>query len=176
MNFIVAGIAGNPRAGSKTLAATRSLVDALTEALDAETGPVIDLATFGGRVLDYDDAELAELRGTLSSVQLLVVSTPVYKGSYTGLLKSFLDGYGPAGLAQTITVPLTIAASPAHSLAGGTHLQPLLDELGALSPAGGIFLPDAVSADPAARDELFSTWIARRLPFLRAAQMGASNV
>jgi FMN reductase len=162
VNFLISGLVGNPRAGSKTLAATRSLVDALTHVLDAEEGEVVDLADFGGRVLDYSDQGVAEVRTRLASVHLLVVATPIYKGSYTGLLKAFLDGYGPGALDSTFAVPLTIAASPAHSLAGGTHLQPLLDELGMLSPLGGLFLSDGVAAQPADRDAAIAQWIERR--------------
>ncbi|GAB3606109.1 NAD(P)H-dependent oxidoreductase [Conyzicola nivalis] len=162
MTFLISGVVGNPRADSKTLAATRSLVASLTDALGASDAGVVDLAEFGGRVLDSSDAGVAGERARLAAVQLLVVATPVYKGSYTGLLKAFLDGYGPGALSSTFAVPLTIAASPQHSLAGGTHLQPVLDELGALSPLGGLFLPDAVAADGAQRDTAIAEWIERR--------------
>jgi FMN reductase len=166
VTLIVGGLVGNPRSESKTLSAATSLVEKLAVALGGESGPVVDLADFGGRVLDYSDADLAVVRTSLTGVDVLVVATPVYKGSYTGLLKSFLDGYGPDALASTLTVPLTIAASPAHSLAGPTHLQPVLDELGALSPAGGIFIPDALSAVPEDRDAKFDTWISAKARFL----------
>lgn len=166
MTLIVAGLVGNPRSGSKTLAAATSLVHKLAERLGAQPGPIVDLADFGGRVLDYADDEMAAIREKLAGIRILVVATPVYKGSYTGLLKAFLDGYGPGGLENTLTVPLTIAASPQHSLAGSTHLQPVLDELGASSPAGGIFVPDAFSAVASARDEKFDSWIATKGAFL----------
>jgi FMN reductase len=157
---------GNPRAESKTLAATRALVDLIAEAVGSPSAEVVDLATFGGRVLDYADEGVAAVRTALTSMQLLVVATPVYKGSYTGLLKSFLDGYGPGALSSTYTVPFTIAASPQHSLAGGTHLQPLLDELGAISPLGALFLPDAVVSEPAERDARLAEWLDRRAAVL----------
>ena len=168
MSFIVRGLVGNPRAGSKTLAATRALVDAVTAAVGGTQAPVVDLADLGGRVLDYSDAGVAELRTELTAVDLLVVATPVYKGSYTGLLKAFLDGYGPGALASVYTIPFTIAASPQHALAGPTHLQPLLDELGAISPLGGLFLPDGVVAEPAERDKRIAAWLEPRLPLLTA--------
>jgi len=170
MTSNVGGLVGNPRQGSKTLAATTSLVDKLVAAIaGAERGPIIDLATFGGRTLDYDDTEVADTRTLVTGLRLLVVATPVYKGSYTGLLKAFLDGYGPGGLSDTYTIPLTIAASPQHSLAGSAHLQPLLDELGGISPGGGLFIPDATAGDPEARDVTIDAWIAAQLPLLTAA-------
>lgn len=168
MQFIVGGLVGNPRAESKTLTATRALVELLAGAVGSPSADVVDLATFGGRVLDYSDEGVTAVRTALTSAHLLVVATPVYKGSYTGLLKAFLDGYGPGALSATYTVPFTVAASPQHSLAGGTHLQPLLDELGATSPLGGLFLPDAVVSDPAERDARLAEWVDRRARLLAA--------
>jgi FMN reductase len=101
VTFLISGVVGNPRAGSKTLAATRSLVALLADSLGATDSGVVDLADFGGRVLDGSDGEVAEMRDRLAAVQLLVVATPVYKGSYTGLLKGFLDGYGPGALSSS---------------------------------------------------------------------------
>lgn len=168
MSFIVRGLVGNPRADSKTLAATRVLVDAIATAIGAPEPEVTDLAVLGGKVLDYADTEVADLRAELTAVNLLVVATPVYKGSYTGLLKSFLDGYGAGALSATYAIPFTIAASPQHALAGPTHLVPLLDELGAGSPLGGLFLPDSVAADPEERDARILAWLEPRLPLLSA--------
>ena len=173
MSFTVTGVVGNPRPLSKTFAAAVALVDRVADAIGAEALVPLDLASYGGRVLDYADSELIDRRRELSTARILVVATPVYKGSYTGLLKAFLDGYAPDALSATRTIPLTIAASPQHSLAGSTHLQPLLDELGAISPAGGLFLPDATAADPGARDALFDSWIDARLSLLSASGVAA---
>jgi FMN reductase len=173
VSFTITGVVGNPRPRSKTYAATAALVEKLAAALGARATEPVDLAVYGGRVLDYADAELIACRRELGTARVLVVATPVYKGSYTGLLKAFLDGYAADALSATRTVPLTIAASPQHSLAGSTHLQPLLDELGAISPAGGLFLPDATAADPMARDSLFDSWISARHALLTASGVAA---
>ncbi|MDN4641951.1 NAD(P)H-dependent oxidoreductase [Agreia sp. PsM10] len=173
MSFTVTGVVGNPRPLSKTFAAAVALVEKVAEAIGAEVSAPIDLANYGGRALDYADPELVDRRRALSTARVLVVATPVYKGSYTGLLKAFLDGYAPDALSATRTIPLTIAASPQHSLAGSTHLQPLLDELGAISPGGGLFLPDATAADPEARDALFDSWIDARRALLSASGVAA---
>ncbi|GAB2448572.1 FMN reductase [Conyzicola lurida] len=166
MTLTIDGVVGNPRQGSKTLAATTAFVELLATRIGADSTHVHDLAAFGSRVLDYADPAAAALRSTLTGAQVLVVATPVYKGSYTGLLKAFLDGYGPGALADTLTIPFTVAASPEHSLAGATHLQPLLDELGAISPMGGLFLRDSVVAEPEERDIHLAAWIDSRLPRL----------
>ena len=38
-------------------------------------------------------------RQVLDAGELLVIATPTYKGTYTGLLKLFLDQFGASGLA-----------------------------------------------------------------------------
>ncbi len=108
---------------------------------------VVDLAEFGGTVIDggphVDDA-----LATVRNADVLVVATPVYKASYTGLLKAFLDRFGGGALAGVLAIPFTVAASPIHRLAGDVHLRPLLVELGASVPtqAFAIEEPDLSSA------------------------------
>jgi len=69
---------------------------------------------------------------------MLVVASPTYKATYTGLLELFLDGYGPAPLAGVEAVPLMVGAAPHHALAVDVHLTPLLLELGASVPAAAL--------------------------------------
>ena len=130
---------GNPRAGSKTLAATRALVETLAEAVGGTALPVVDLADFGGRVLDYSDGGVAALRAELATVNLLVVATPVYKGSYTGLLKAFLDRYPANGLRGVVAIPVMTGADLGHSMGPDVNLAPLLTELGASVPVRGLY-------------------------------------
>ena len=69
-----------------------------------------------------------------AAATVAVIATPVYKASFTGLLKLFLDGYGANGLDGVVAVPVVVSASPAHSLVGEVHLRPVLVELGAVLP------------------------------------------
>ena len=66
----------------------------------------------------------------------MVVASPTYKATYTGLLKSFLDRYGNNALAATTCVPLMTGAAPIHALAPEAYLRPLLVELGAACRRG----------------------------------------
>jgi FMN reductase len=72
----------------------------------------------------------------------VVVATPVYKGSYTGLLKSFLDVLRPQALAGAIVVPVTVSVAPSHKLLADHHLRPVLAELGASVPVPGVVLEE----------------------------------
>jgi FMN reductase len=83
----------------------------------------------------YGSKTGADPFATVLSAQLLVVATPAYKGSYTGLLKVFLDQFGHRQLAELTAVPVAVAASPAHADAAANALRDVLLELGARVPA-----------------------------------------
>ncbi len=137
-------LCGNPRPGSRTLEVALRTADALAAesaaAGDAATtvaqpGPrVIDLAHLAPQLFRGPDADVDEALRLVASSSVLVVASPVHKASYTGLLKAFLDRYGPSPLVGVVAVPLMLVAQPGHRLAADTHLRPLLVELGASTP------------------------------------------
>ena len=76
----VAVVVGNPKPGSRTLAAGRYLARQLA----GEPDLVIDLADLGAALLDWDDAGVADLVARVGEADLVVVASPTYKGTYTG--------------------------------------------------------------------------------------------
>jgi FMN reductase len=56
----------------------------------------------------------------------LVVASPTYKATYTGLLKAFLDRLPPAALTGTVALPILVMGDAKHALAVEVHLRPLL--------------------------------------------------
>jgi FMN reductase len=170
-------LVGNPRSGSRTRAlaeaVSAALAPALAEAGITLNGPaVLDLAdivgvTFGATpataVAPVDDPH-----ATVRAARLLVVATPTYKGTFTGLLKIFLDQYGHRELAGAVAVPVAIAASPAHQAAVAEALRALLTELGAtVAPALSILEPDAADPARAAKD-----WVRQHAEAVAAALQG----
>jgi FMN reductase len=137
----VVTLVGNPRAGSRTRTAAETVADLVARRLGASDGRVtIELADLAPELLAPEHPAADTALRLVAQARLLVVATPVYKASYTGLLKAFLDLYGPRGLEGVPVVPLVVSASPAHSHAGDTHLVPLLAELGALTPTRALAL------------------------------------
>ncbi|MFF3063858.1 NADPH-dependent FMN reductase [Oerskovia sp. NPDC057915] len=146
----VVTLVGNPRPGSRTLAAARTVAARVADHLglapaDATepAAATIDLAEIATEILAPEHPRADAARQIAASATVLVVATPVYKGSYTGLLKAFLDLYGPDGLAGVVAVPVVVSGNPAHALAGEVHLRPLLVELGATVPARTLALLDS---------------------------------
>src|SRR6478735_1910940 len=154
MSLDVIALSGNPRPGSRTAAAatelSRLVASAVLEVGEAASRTV-DLADVAGEIFAPVHPRVDEALAAVRDARLLIVATPVYKASYTGLLKSFLDLYGPNGLAGVVAVPLVVSGNPAHALAGEVHLRPLLVELGATVPTRSLTVTEAdlTDLDPA---------------------------
>jgi FMN reductase len=86
---------------------------------------------------------VAEAKEIVKSADLLVIASPTFKATYTGLLKLFLDQFGAGELGQIPTFALMLGGSLAHSLAPELTLRPVLVEIGASCPAPGLYLLDS---------------------------------
>jgi len=163
----VVALVGNPRPGSRTLGAATTLAAALAERLAGDEPVVVDVATLAPALHTHPrtpdlDAALAAVAGA----DVLVVATPVHKASFTGLLKSFLDLYGPDGLDGVTAVPLVVSAAAAHALVGEVHLRPVLVELGASVPTRSLTVVDTELGDLAPAVERW--WVRAERPLRRA--------
>ena len=143
----IAVVVGNPKPASRTLSAALAVADATQAALGISERVIVDLATYGGALLDWSATEVTELNTAVACSQLVIIASPTYKATHTGLLKVFLDRYGNNGLAGTVAVPIMTGAAPIHTLAPELHLRPLLSELGASVPTRSIYLVESAFDD-----------------------------
>ncbi|WP_220451296.1 NADPH-dependent FMN reductase [Nocardioides dongkuii] len=157
----VAVVVGNPKPASRTLGAAVHLARELT---GAEPGLVVDLATLGPALLDWSDPTVAGLVAEVGAADLVVVACPTYKGTFTGLLKLFLDRFGTEGLSG-VAVPLMLGAGPGHALAPELTLRPVLTEIGASVPTRALYVVDAAHDDPAS----YAAWLERARPVITAS-------
>jgi FMN reductase len=141
---LVVTISGSPSAGSRT------------QALAAHAGAAIagrggfELAEINVRDLPpadliYGRADAEPIRRALDLIARasgVVVSTPVYKASYTGVLKTFLDLLPQFGLDGKVVLPLVTGGAVAHVLAIDYALRPVLHSLGAQHVVAGLFIID----------------------------------
>jgi FMN reductase len=148
-------VVGNPKPRSRTYHAALLLATQLTS---AEPDLVIDLADLGARLLDWSDTGIAETVEAVRGLDLLVVASPTYKATYTGLLKVFLDRFPSNGLDGVVAVPLMLGAGPGHALAPEAYLRPVLSELGASCPTRALYLLDGDFDDPEALEPWLATW------------------
>ena len=167
MSARVAVVVGNPKPASRTLAAAGYVARQLA---GREPDLTVDLAILGPALLDWADPEVAGLVAEVGAADLVVVASPTYKGTYTGLLKLFLDRFAGGSGLRGLAVPLLLGAAPHHHLAAELTLRPVLTEIGATVPGRGLFVLDRQHDDPAA----YADWLAATGPvvaaFLRARE------
>jgi FMN reductase len=155
----VVAVVGNPKPASRTAEAARLVARELEGLIGSGFEPdVIDLAEHGASLLGWGDPAAAELKARVLAAPALVVATPTYKATYTGLLKLFLDQFDAGELAGVVTVPLMTGAATVHALALDVHLVPVLVEIGASCPVRGPFLAGSDVDDPASAIE---AWMER---------------
>ncbi|MEU5694129.1 NAD(P)H-dependent oxidoreductase [Actinosynnema sp. NPDC020468] len=143
--LVVGTLVGNPRPGSRTLNAALALRDAVGRAVgqDVSGGPVVDAAELAAEVFAAGSTAVREALESLATADVLIVASPTYKATYTGLLKAVLDQAPGGWLKGRVALPLLVAASDKHALAVELHLKPLLAELGGSVPGRGIFVNEA---------------------------------
>jgi FMN reductase len=133
-------LVGNPKAESRTAsvaqAATRAVMAAAEVPGRHET---VDLSALACRLLlPQASAVIEDAVAEVLGADVLLVASPVFKGTYTGLLKVFLDRLGYRALASTLALPMLVMKHPEHALAVDVHMRPLLVELGATVPTPGL--------------------------------------
>jgi FMN reductase len=121
-------ISGNPRPGSRTL---RVATEHAAELVGDDSGPVtvIDVAEIGVRLLRPDG--LIEELAAIAAADTVVVATPTYKATFTGVLKVLLDALPHRGLAGKTAVPVVTAGTIEQADRAAAALSELLAELGA---------------------------------------------
>lgn len=159
-------VVGNPRPASRTLDAATLLA---TELTGTPPGPVVDLATVGAGLLERDDPATRRLVEQVEQADVVVFACPTYKGTYTGLLKLFLDRF-EARPRSAVAVPLMLGAGPGHALAAELTLRPVLAELG-FTTVRGLYVLDSQHDDPAA----FAAWLEHVRPVVSALDRSGAS-
>ena len=130
-------LVGNPRTGSRTTRLGLAAADRLRAALmPGARVEVVELAGLSGELLSPDSPAADQARELVLGASALVVASPVFKATYTGLLKVFLDRFAAGALGGRPAVAAMLGGSDRHRLAVEVHLRPLLAELGAHTLSG----------------------------------------
>lgn len=159
-------VVGNPKAQSRTLRVAETLVRALLEEGSYES-TVIDLAEHTDHIFRWPSDHMAVLNQTVAESNLVVVGSPTYKATYTGLLKSFLDRYPHNGLRGVTAIPVMTGADLSHSMGPEVNLRPLLVELGASVPTRGLYF---VASQMDHMEEIVAAWADENAAVLRLLQ------
>jgi FMN reductase len=91
----------------------------------------------------FDSPAITEANRIIAGADAVVVASPIYKASYTGVFKSFLDLVPQKGLDGKVVLPLAIGGTIAHLLAIDHAFKPVLSALGAHHILSGAFILDS---------------------------------
>jgi len=85
------------------------------------------------------DDDVAWALDRVTSADLIVVATPIYRAAYSGLLKVFLDLLPDAAFNGKVAIPIASGGSAGHLLAIDHAVRPLLASLGAVVTSTGVY-------------------------------------
>ncbi len=167
-------VVGNPKIASRTLDVAMEVSRQIAAWLESEGHGVetdsIDIAELSAGLFDWQDAAVNAALERVGAADLLIVASPVYKATFTGVLKIFLDRVPMEGLGGGIAIPVMVAAAPVHGLAVDAYLRPLLVEIGASCPTRAVFVLE--SQLPEVKDRI-EKWLETAKPILAKALGGA---
>jgi FMN reductase len=170
----VVALAGDPRAHSRTAALASAVAVRIAREVVGGARPdaswrLIELSpgigSWAGRPPD-------DVLSPLAAADVVVVASPVRRGSYTGLLKIVLDALPERALSGAVAIPVMVARTPKHALAADVHLRPLLVELGASCPTPALFALESRLSNPGA---VCGAWYQRAQPSLAHLAGGAQG-
>lgn len=141
-------LAGSPRYPSRS----SSLLEYVREKLSAQDIEVCHwhVQNFVPEDLLYarfDSPALLTLNEQLQDTQGVVVATPIYKASFSGVLKTLLDLLPERALENKVVLPLATGGSIGHMLAVDYALKPVLNALKAQEVLHGVFADDSQIED-----------------------------
>jgi FMN reductase len=139
----VVTITGSPSHPSRTAALALHVADQLgARGFELASIHVRDLPARELLAGQPADPVIAAAIRHIERADAVVVATPIYKASYTGALKAFLDLLPQFALAGKVVLPLATGGTLAHVLALDYALRPVLVSLGAQHIVNGLFVLD----------------------------------
>jgi FMN reductase len=138
---VIATISSSPSTVSKTDAVLSDIARQLRRAGHVVVPVVLrDLPPAPLLRGDATDPDVARAVAALDAADAVVVSTPVYKAAYGGLLKTFLDLLPQFALRGKVVLPVATGGTPAHVLVVDYALRPVLASLAPSSITPGWFV------------------------------------
>lgn len=140
----IVALSASPSPTSKTALLAQKVLDNLRD--DAANVVHIQVSLLDGLALFRGDANepgIARAIAAIDAADGVIVATPIFKASYSGLLKIFLDVLPQFGLAGKAVLPLATGGSPAHVLALDYGLRPVLQSMGARHIVQAVFVASA---------------------------------
>lgn len=146
-------ISGSPSAKSRSRSLLEHAVGRLREGgVDVA---VVDLSELDANALlgRRPDSQVQEALSLVEGATILLASTPVYRATYTGLLKVFFDLFPQRALAGKVALGIASGAAPPHRVVIDQGMRPLFESVEA-RVIEGIYATDADLADATRRSSV----------------------
>lgn len=125
-------IAGGNSVGSRLTGITDYLQETIASlGFDVQTIQVHQLPAQALITADFSHPEIVAANQLVSESTAVIIVSPIYKASYSGILKTYLDLLPQKVLKEKITYSVGLGGSQNHLLALQFSLEPILKELGA---------------------------------------------
>lgn len=145
----IVAVSGGAYRPSRTLVLAEAILGELAERLQVPVRTRLielsDIARPLGGALSRKELpeEVEEQLRAIETADLLVVASPVYRGSYPGLLKHLFDLVGMEALVDTPVLLAATGGSPLHALVIDHQLRPLFAFFPSLTLPIGVYGTEA---------------------------------
>lgn len=137
-------LSGSPGSSSRLNGMTNYIRQALSEAgLQTAAINVVDLPPEDLVYTRFDSPSILAANQLIDEADAVVIASPVYKASFTGVLKAYIDLLPQKGFEKKIITPIFIAGSMAHLLSIDYSLKPVLASMGALQFTKSVYATDS---------------------------------
>ena len=149
-------LSGSPNASSRLNGMTNFVRQALAEAgLQTAIIQVIDLPPEDLVYANFNSPSILAANELIEAADAVVIASPVYMASYTGVLKAYIDLLPQKGFEHKLIAPVFIAGSMAHMLAVDYALKPMLASMGANHFTKTVYATDANITREQSEDGLY---------------------
>jgi len=154
----IVGLSGSLSAISRTRTLLDGIIGQIRTGSDAGA-QIIDVAELGAalgplRSRDQAPPELEAAFRAVEAADLLLVASPTYKGSYSGLFKHFIDFIDYKALVGRPVGLIATGGSDRHALVVEHQLRPLFAFFVARTLPTALFVPDRAIVDGRVDDPL----------------------
>lgn len=180
----IVAVSGGLQRPSKAATLARHLLDLIADAFPCEQhlvelgqlAPQLAGAVWRSQLPDTVERELA----AVEQADVLVVATPVYRGSYTGLFKHFFDFIHQDALVDKPVLLAATGGSERHALVIDHQLRPLFSFFQARTLPLGVYATDHDFADYRLQNEALieraRLAVRRALPLVELARQARPSV
>src|ERR1700761_4940779 len=159
----IVALAGSPSANSRSTALLRDVLGRLPEGVARSEITLRDLPPAALVRAKANDPAIRVAREQVAAAQLVVIATPIYKASFSGLLKTFLDLLPQDALRGKTVLALGTGGSAAHLLALDYALKTVLAAPGARHILDAVFAVDAQFTPHAVHGHVADDDVAQRV-------------